>query len=82
MHHVGLLERVCAAVRPGRRFEQQEPFAAEADLVQQSSDVVDPPPDTPVPFQVAAISIAASEDEYQVCSRLERLQDVLRLKSA
>jgi hypothetical protein len=39
-------------------------------------------PDTPVPFQIAAISIAASEDEYQVCSRLERLQEVLRLKSA
>jgi hypothetical protein len=64
MYHVGLPRRVRLAARPGGRFEHHEPLTAEADLVQQSSHVADPLLDTPVSFQIAAIFIAAREDEH------------------
>ena len=64
MYPFGLRGRVRLAARPDGRFEHHEPLTAKADLVQKSSHVVDPLLDAPAAFQIAAISIAAREDEH------------------
>jgi hypothetical protein len=42
VYPIWLLGWALLAARPGTRFDHHEPFTAEADLVQQSSHIVDP----------------------------------------
>jgi len=60
----------------------QQPLAAQADLVQQLPNVLNPPLRAPASLKVVAVVAGTREDAHRVCSRLERFQEMLWLQPA
>jgi hypothetical protein len=59
--------------------EHPQALPAQAHLVEERPDVLDPALRAAAPLDIGAVLLGAGDDAHQVRARLERLQEVLRL---
>jgi hypothetical protein len=62
-------------------MEDHEPIRAQPDLIEQTTDVVEPPATSAVALEVMAVAFLAADDADGIRAILESLEEMLWLKA-